>query len=46
MQNLCVDGEGVKWKRVVIGGRDVDPGGPLTNFNDRGGGGSTEVHIL
>ena len=25
MQNLCVDGEGVKWQREVIGG-EVDPG--------------------
>ena len=43
MWNLCVDGEGVKWQREVIGG-DVDPGASLTNFNDRGG--PTEVHIL
>ena len=38
MQNLYVDGEGVKWQREVIGGGYVDPGAPITNFNDRGGG--------
>ena len=38
MQNMCVDGEGVKWQREVIGG-EVDPGVPLTNSNDSRGGG-------
>ena len=47
MQNMCVDGEGVKRQREVIGG-EVDPGAPLTNSNDSwgGGGGSTDHHIL
>ena len=27
-------------------GGGVDPGAPLTNFNGRGGGAPTEVHIL
>ena len=46
MQNLCVDGEGVKWQREVIGG-EVDPGVPLTNINDSwGGGGVRQMFIF